>query len=265
MSYMYLQLTKTWLQRHLSYRARVVIWAVTDIAHIIIFPFIWLSVYGQQQIIQGYSRADIVTYYIIIGFIGLTATAHISNVIRLDIMEGALNGFLTKPLPYNIFRIFHELSYKIITAAIALVLFLIVRLSFPEYLIMPATLTTWLLFFLSLIGAFAISYTFELIIGFGAFWFGETSALNQFINLLQMVFSGTIAPLIFFPSIIQQVANLLPFKYLIYFPVEIYLNHLNAGEIIAGFTYQLIWMGALALFVFALWRRGLKSYEGVGI
>lgn len=213
----------------------------------------------------GYSRADIVTYYIIMGLISLSASAHISRVVRLDIMEGQINSFLLRPFNYILFRSIHELTYKLVTTIIAIILFTTVAVLFPTYVVLPHDTATWFLFIASLVGAFLLALAIQFIISLSSFWMGEINSIQQIKTLMETVFSGQIAPLAFFPPVLQTIASYLPFKYLAYFPAQIYLRQLTSIQIAGDFGILSLWILAAWLVVAWLWKRGVRAYEGVGI
>ena len=258
----YWQLSVMWMIQHVAYPARVVIWLFIDIINFVVFPFIWLAIYGERSLIQGYSRADIVTYYIIIAFISVVATSHISDHIKKDILYGEMGGRLLKPLSYPLFRTFQELSYRLMRIVITPLLLLPLFLLIPQHIVLPDSVLTACLFVLSLLCAFVIFHCFELIVGMACFWMGENGALRQTYSMISIVLSGEIAPLVFFPVVIQNINKYLPFQYLFYFPSQIYLRKLSTIEIIVGFTRILVWIGILMVIVYLLWKKGVKGYDG---
>jgi len=261
----YWQLNKTFLQRHMTYPARITIWTIVDVTNFIIFPFIWLAVYGDRQILAGFSRADIVTYYVIVALISLGFTSHISQYFRIDIIEGYLNTILVKPINFLVYRFIHEFSYRLVAISISAVVLMVMLVLFPDYVILAKSVFVWLLFFLALCLSFLISHSIEFIIGLGIFWLGEVNALQNIRHIFSKVFSGALAPLVFFPDALQQVAAFLPFKYMVYFPVQVYLGQLSNKEMLTGFIFSISWILVLSCIILIMWKRGLKRYDGAGM
>lgn len=262
---LYWRLILTWIQRHLSYRARVLIWFFVDTVNFAIFPFIWLAIYGSRTAIAGFNRADIVTYYIIIAFISTVASSHISRIIRTDIMRGELNVHLLRPLSYIIFRSFQDVGYHLIFVPVSVFILIMASLLLPNYIFLPHSPVTVLLFTCSLILSYTISHCLELLVGFCTFWLGETNGPTQVREIADIVFSGQIAPLIFFPPLIQAISVYSPFQYLFYAPTQIYLQKMTLLQIAQNFAGALAWILGLFALIALLWRRGLRQYEGAGI
>lgn len=261
----YWQAFKINLQRHLTYRVRIIIWAFNDSISFVIFPFIWLAIYGSRDIVSGYTRVDIITYYIVMAFISVAVDSHSINAIKTDIMEGGLSSILTKPINYIWFRTMGEISYKMLSAVIVVFALVIFKLVFSSLLIFPHSVILFLLFIFSLLISFIISHLFQLIIGLGTLWLGQTGALQSVRQVVESVFSGVIAPLSFFPFFLQVIANYLPFRFQAYFPAQIFLGQINIWQIGWGFIWAFGWIFILLLVVIFMWKRGIKQYEGVGI
>lgn len=261
----YLATFKQSVQYFLVYRWRVIIWVVNDSVNFLIFPFIWLAIYGSQETIGSYSKADIVTYFLVIIIVKLVSDSHISNSMKEDVIEGRLNFFLVRPVNFIFSRCLHEISYKIFSSIFYIPLLLIISFLFRQYLVLPQSLGQILLFLASLFIAFILSTVFQFIIGFACFWLGNNSAPNRINHLADLVFSGRIAPLVFFPPILGFIASILPFQYISYFPTQIFLGQMNMQETLIGFLYAIIWIVVAWSIAYIMWRRGLRIYEGVGI
>ncbi|KKQ41174.1 MAG: hypothetical protein US58_C0004G0011 [Candidatus Magasanikbacteria bacterium GW2011_GWA2_37_8] len=259
------QLTKTYIQQHLAYRMRMLIWFIADLSPFIIFPIIWLSIYKQNTSIAGFDRTAIITYYLITAFIVQTCTSHVGGIFQRNIVQGKLNIHLVRPLSFISFAFIHEFSYRLISFFPVTVLAIIIYIFFPDYFRLPSSPFTWILFALVCLIVLTMSHLLEMISGLTSFWFGENKALDNFIYFFYKVFSGAFAPLAFFPIVLQNIANCLPFKYLAYFPAQIFLEQIHGYELFYGLTLMIVWLLILALIVSFLWRRGLRQYDGSGI
>lgn len=261
----YLATLKQSIQYYLTHRGRVVIWVLTDSLSFLIMPFVWLAVYADRDMIAGFSRADIVTYFIIIILIKLVSDSHISSSLREDVLDGRLNIFLVRPANFIFSRFLHEAGYKLFSAFLYVPIIVIISLLFRQYLVFPQNILQVILFLISLILAFLLSSAFQFIIGFACFWIGNNSGPMQLNHLADLVFSGRIAPLVFFPAVLQSIASFLPFQYISYFPAQIYLGQIGSEEMIYSFLKAITWILFIWGIVYVMWRRGLKKYEGIGM
>ncbi|MFN2225914.1 MAG: ABC-2 family transporter protein, partial [Anaerolineae bacterium] len=81
---------------------------------------------------------------------------------------------------------------------------------------------------------------------------------------LIFLIGGQVAPTLLLPDLLQGAARLLPFRYMVAFPVEILAGQLTPAEIGTGFALQVAWLGVALLLFVALWRAGLRRYSAVG-
>lgn len=253
------------LQRHLMYRARVLIWFFMDSFQVVILPFLWLSIYGEREVIAGFTRADIVTYYVVILVVGLLARSHLRRLVQVDIMRGDLSTILLKPIHYLLLRPIRELSYKIILLVLVLPFVGLVFMLLPNYIVLPKSAFTWLMFVITICLGYAISLLMEMTIGLLAAWIGETKSVDAIKNISFYILSGELAPLAFLPAGIATLAHYSPFRFILSTPVEIFLGHKHGMAIARDIGVALLWLGVFLTVLIILWRRVLKRYEGVGI
>ncbi len=253
------------IKKHFSDRARVIVWLLVDTLGVAVMPFIWLAVYGARDHIEGFSRGDIVTYFILIFLISLFATSHSADYIHRAIMKGDLNGHLVKPFPALLYHFMTENGYKVLAGGFGIIVFTIMHALFPAYVLLPSSSAALVLFVGFLILSRLHSFAIQAMVGLATFWLKETGALMQFRFVLERLFGGEFGPLSLFPASLQQFALALPFQYLYFVPVGIYLGKFTRGEIVHHVLFSSVWLAVYALIIFALWRRGLKRYDGVGI
>ena len=79
-----------------------------------------------------------------------------------------------------------------------------------------------------------------------------------------MTFQLVEFPIDILPMGIQQVVMSLPFPYLIYFPVQVYLGNITGALLIKGLLISAAWMVVLGLSMKYVWSKGLKVYESIG-
>jgi ABC-2 type transport system permease protein len=86
--------------------------------------------------------------------------------------------------------------------------------------------------------------------------------------LLRDICSGVLIPLTLFPEIIQKVFFFLPFQFITYVPIRVFIGSYE----LAGNTYslpQIIGIQAIAtasmvILTILFYKRGIKQFTGVG-
>lgn len=252
-------------QRVTIYRARNVIWFLIDAFIIIVMPFVWLAIYDGRPEIAGISVSEMITYFVGVAVLRVAVSSHLEERMRFEIRDGLFSNLVSKPLNYFWYVTFREVGWRIgYSLTFIPVLFLALYL-FNANVVVNTDPTQALLTLAAMFLAVLLFSTLNFIVGTSALFLVESNALADFFWLAYSVFSGVLAPLVFFPSWFQSLAHLMPFKYLISFPLTLYLGELTRPEIISGFVYQVAWIGLTGLIAYALYKIGLRKFEGVGI
>lgn len=260
----YLKIVSGAIQKQLAFRARMVLWLLVDIGHIAILPFIWIAIIHEKGNINGFAPADIITYYIILSFVSFVTSSHNAKYVEQDIISGNLNKFLIKPVIYCVRNYVSGLGYNIIAGTIALCTITVLYLFFPQFILLPFSVNHFVLFITSLFIASFLSTLIQQITGFTAFWIGDTGGIRHLRYMIEKVFSGEFAPLTLYPIFMQTIAFALPFKYLYFIPISLYLGNLSVEEGIYEIIKGIAWLGIFLCLLIIMWKRGLRRYEGSG-
>jgi ABC-2 type transport system permease protein len=78
------------------------------------------------------------------------------------------------------------------------------------------------------------------------------------------VVGGAIIPLSFFPQILQKIFMLLPFPFLIYLPMRIYLGKIPVSQVHPELLKEGGWILGFALLNVLIWRKGIRQYVAMG-
>jgi ABC-2 type transport system permease protein len=111
--------------------------------------------------------------------------------------------------------------------------------------------------------AFVLRFLVEWTLAQAAFWTTRVSSLNQLYFVAMLFLSGQVAPLTLFPPAVQTVAALLPFRWMISFPVELLLGNLTPQQTAIGFAAQAAWIALALILLRLVWRAGVRVYSAV--
>ena len=90
------------------------------------------------------------------------------------------------------------------------------------------TVAGWLA---ALVLSFLVGFLMEALIGLIGFWFLEVSSLIFIYMMINYFLSGHMIPLDWLPAAISRPVQLLPFKYLAYFPAAIMLHRYTHAQL----------------------------------
>ena len=224
------------------------------------FSAIFLSVKGT---LYNFSISQILTYVLGIHILRAIILADGTwNVIR-DINLGRISSYLIRPISYIGFCMVRDISKKIIQGGSAIfevcliVFFLHIPLETPS-------LTIGLLVCLNIVLSSILYFLMIYSVSSLAFWTSESAGPRFCFELFVQFASGSIFPLAFFPEKVRGFFEILPFSYLIHFPLNIYLGEFTYQEIFRIFSYELIWIIVMWFICQYLWHQGLKNYSSDG-
>jgi ABC-2 type transport system permease protein len=227
----------------------------------LIYLFVWSTAAGGETV-AGLSQGQFVGYYLVLILVNQLTYAQTNWTVGDLIRMGDLNAWLLRPMPFVYQVLASELAGKVVymifvipvTAALAFFLKPELATSLPEALLfVPALVLAWALRFLW-------GYALALL----AFWSTRADALLAVQDSLVFLLAGVVAPMALLPQGLQQAAYVLPFRYMVGFPVELLTGQLDAAQIASGFAIQTIWTLAALLVCRIVWQSGLKRYVAVG-
>lgn len=256
----------TWIER-MAYRVNFFMEIISGIFASLILIFLWMAIYRSsgQQTIGGYSLSEMVTYLLGGGLINsfILSTAENPETSQ-NIQDGTLSTFLIKPLhPYVIWFV-RDLGTKSFFFFLGLIGYLIVCLFFRKYIIGINSAEYLFLLILGLLLASFLHFLLFEALSLLSFWLENTYGLRFTMRVIMEVVGGAIIPLSFFPELLQEVFALLPFPFMIYLPMKIYLGKIALSEVWIEFLKEGGWIVALGILNLVIWRKGIRQYVAMG-
>lgn len=262
----YLKVAKLTFIESTEYRGRIIIWLLAGIVSPLLSIALWTSSLSSGSEVDGYTRSDLITYYIIVLIAGQAFFPHIINEIERKIQEGNLNSYLIKPLTLPKYTIFHESAWKVLEFSFGIPVYLLLIIIFKDDLYIAQKNMLLLLYTLCAFGiGYLINFCIDYCVGSLAFWMFKTSSISRIYDLVFNFSAGRYIPLVMLPVFFTKTLKFLPFSYSFYFPINILMGKIEGQEIINSGLLQLFWLAVVGIITYLVWRKGLKKYEAVGI
>ena len=260
----YLLIVKNTWDEVFTYRLNFVMWRVRVILQILTLYFLWRALLPGNSSIGDYQQSQILTYILGTSIVSAFVLASRSQGIGDDINQGNLSNILIRPINYFLYWFSKDIGDKAIN-----LLFSIVEISALILIIRPAVIIQQnqaiiLLTALSIVIALIIYFLCNLLLGFIGFWSPETWAPRFLFFVVINFAAGGLFPLDILPEQIFSILKFLPFTYLLYFPLKIYLGQLSPQEITTGLLIAFVWAAILYLAAKLIWQRGLAIYTAYG-
>jgi len=129
---------------------------------------------------------------------------------------------------------------------------------------LPKSALLWVVFLLSLLGSWLITFLANSAIGTLALWTGSSIKVMDVWLALFMVLSGYLIPVELFPPVVRSAVEVLPFRYQIGFPVEVLTSAHDTRTALILLARQWTWVAISFFLVGVLWRRGLRRFAAYG-
>lgn len=257
----------TYSQVMLTERSRSFVWFLHSLIPPLILYVFWLgALKGSGGNIQGWNLSSISSYYFLLIVASSALLAHIEEAVAYtDIQKGEIVKYILKPYPYFLMNLIYETPYRIMQGGYAVLAVLIFVFFFGKFFTFSENPTTLLLATLIALLAFLLSFTFKMVLGILALWITDTRGLYEIFVAIVIVFAGFMLPITLLPWGLATVAKILPFSYMIYYPIVSFQGELSYSQMMQVLIIQGIWISVFGVIYRFLWKKGIKRITGVGL
>jgi ABC-2 type transport system permease protein len=261
------------LEERLVYRGDFALGTLMRFLPIITQIFLWWAVFesiggGQRSegSIAGYSFENMVAYYLLTMVSrAFSSMPGLATGIARQIRDGEVKKYLIQPVDMIGFLLLNRVAHKIAYYSVALLpfafVFFVCRGFFVDGWPDGTTLAAWIA---ALIMAFLLGFFLEATLGLIGFWFLEVTSLLFIYMLLNFFLSGHMFPLDMLPEPWRSIVNMLPLKYLAFFPAAVFLGKVQGPELVQGLMTQAAWLMFFIIASRVAFARGVKRYSGFG-
>jgi ABC-2 type transport system permease protein len=258
----YVQEARIAIAEQIQYRAANYFYMLGMVTEPVIYLIVWSTVAIQQGgSVGGYTPGQFAAYYIV-----WTLVRNINIVFtpygwEERIREGRLSAQLLRPLFPIVEDLGFFLGWKPVVVLLWLPIAAFLALVFrPE--LNPSLLQVGV-FAVSLLGAYLIRSLNQSSLGMVTFWTTRVGPIFQLYIAAELLLSGRLVPLSLMPVWVQQLANLLPFRWTFGFPIEALVGHLSDQQLFTGLLFQLFWVVFGAILIRTVWHFAIRRYSAV--
>ena len=235
-------------RRYAAYPGATYAGLFTNVFFGFLIASILLAVYDEANEIGGYDARDAIAYVWISQ--GLLTVVGIFGAgwweLARRVQTGDVASDLQRPVDVQRAELAQDAGragYQLLWRAVPQFL---LGLFFFEITI-PVEPGRWLLFATSVALAVLVSFGVRFLVNLCAFWLLDYRGPVLLMIAVNLVLSGAIVPLAFFPGVLDTIVRLTPFASMLMAPIDVYVGEPLGGSDAAVLALQLSW--ALALFV----------------
>lgn len=254
---------KIWLAIHLQYRVELLIWLMERVLTPVIYLVVWVTVARSQGgTVSGYTAGDFAAYYLAVMLVNNLTYTWVMWDYDYRIRNGTLSPLLLRPVHPIHGDIAENVASKFLSTLVIIPIMLLLAVLF-QAIFQPQL---WMLaaFVLALLFACVARFLIEWLLSLIAFWTTRVHAINLIYFTLLMFCSGEMMPLDLLPGWLQAGLAILPFRWMIAFPVEVILGRLTVPETLLGLLAQSAWICCTVIVLVRLWRTAVRRYSAVG-
>lgn len=258
----YSPFTRAGMLESVAYRANFICFLLGEIMSCFIMFFVWKAVFMSSETpdFMGFTMNDMVVYLFITFLTGYLTYSDGTYAIATEIRDGSIAMRMIKPCSFDMCFLFQELGNKIFNL---LVIFVPIVCGVEAYrwIITGAcqfNAVNFLLYVISLIIAYLISFYFNVSYGFMAFYLKNLWGADILKEVIINFLSGATIPLAFMPTVLAKVLDILPFSSLSYTPVMIYMGMYSPQQVIIKMLMQLFWLAFMIVLSKLVWNHAVK-------
>lgn len=242
----------------LAYRAELIIWMLTTTMPLVSLA-LWSAV-SRNAPLGRFGPKEFVGYFLAALIVRQITGCWLVWEMNQEIKQGTLSQKLLKPIhPLWVYSA-SNLAAVPLRAALCLPV-LVAAIHYAELTTNPVLIGVFLL---SLVGAWCINFFAMALVGSLAFYVESSTGIFELWMITFMVLSGYVIPLELFPSWAREIANVLPFRYTLGFPVEVLTGLLDVHTALKQLAMQWLQAAIIAASGILAFRAGVRRFGAYG-
>lgn len=250
-------LGKMQFKQYSIYKSNYFLFTLNRIVEVIVYIFVWQAIYNNTGNNENYTLEYMVTYYILVTTLRPLILWGINEDMAHSIRNGQLNRELLNPITYFQYYFGVNLGELCFGLTVGIGAFIICNLFWD--ILIPASILNFIFFIFVILLGIPITFFLQMIAGTVGFYSSSIWGMQILRTSTISIFSGIIAPITLFPNWFQNLANILPFKDLIYTPINIWLGQVSTIEMIFVSIKLIIWGILLYLIAKIFFNHAIKN------
>lgn len=250
-----LEFIKIGFKQRLVYRSSTIWGFIAAALALFLQIMLWKTLLESNLKNDGRELSDFVMYLCITAFIGTLTNCSITETIAALVRDGSIASSFTRPTSFKnqilSVQIGDNLHRLLFTQVFP------IALVFAIYGVKLPGLANGLYFFASALLGAVIAFELQYTTGLLAFFLTQTWYVRFYYNGFMTVFGASAIPLWYYPEWLASISYFLPFRYISYEPVCIFLQTTAAPWQVL--LFQLAWIAVVWLIQTMMWHAAQRK------
>lgn len=260
-----LALARVSFSTYLTYRTTFIFWRFRNLISYLALVIFWQALFESGNSLFSYTKDEMMTYIIGIGFISNAVLSSYSAYIAGQIRSGEITKNLLHPVNF-FWKLFVE---DMIDKGFNIIFFvpemLLLSFIFKMTVIFPENGLVIFVFIIFLLASLFLFFFLNVFLSLTAFWTDEVWAVRWLFGVILFdFFSGLYFPLDVLPKWLFNIIQFTPFPYLAYFPMKLWLGDISVHEGLQAVGITAVWGIVFYFATTRLFKRGVRDYGAFG-
>lgn len=197
--------------------------------------------------------------FVLINTVVLSMTrSNIGNKLAQRFEDGTIATDFIRPVSLKYYLISEQMGENLYSTLFHIIPVCVIGVLFLQFQL-PGEPWQLTMFVITLLLGMWLVYQIHYLVGLLVFWLKTSMYTNWMLNALMELFAGSVVPLWFYPDMLYKLAMLLPFRFISFEPIAIYLGKTSFAASLQVLAMQAAWIAGLLLLEKTVWRQVQKK------
>ena len=244
-----------------AYRAEFLVWILTTNMPLVMLA-LWHAVAANGPV-GRFDQTQFTAYYLGVLVVRLATSNWMAWQMSMEIRDGTLSAKLLRPIhPLVAYGAEQAAAIPLRIVVVSPIVVALAFAAWPRLLRHDPRLVAVLL--ASLVGAWLLMYFFNVLIGALTFYVDSVMGVFELWIGVHGIFSGYLIPLEVLPGWVSKLAAVLPFRFMLAFPVETLVGLTSPAQALRQLAAQWLYVAVIGALALRAWRTGVRRFAAFG-
>jgi ABC-2 type transport system permease protein len=244
-----------------AYRAEFLVWILTTNMPLVMLA-LWHAVAADGPV-GRFDQKEFTAYFLGVLAVRLVTSNWMAWQMSMEIRDGTLSAKLLRPIhPLYAYGADHLAAIPMRILVVSPIVAVLIANAWDRLARHDSTLV--LVLVASLIGAWLLMFFSMVLLGALAFYVDSAMGVFELWIGVHGIFSGYLLPLEVLPGWVAKLAAVLPFRFMLAFPVETLVGLLSPAQALRQLGAQWLYVAVTGVVALRVWRAGVRRFSAFG-